>query len=622
MNPSYFLPSLVLALCFNYTLSGQQERVTVEADSGILGSNYLAVEEGGVRFARIQSNFINATYPGSSARVITYTITFPDTGTYDLYARIRVGPSGPDDDSFFYGKGFGMKDTVNANDWVVINQLSTCGYTGVDQIITGDGEVTTGTWKWINISEFIRYGTQMTFRVDSGNLNLVFQIGGRENGIDIDKFVFAPYYYYYTVSNLDLGGSGTLEPPTTPTDSIGIPIAQGKCKFLGSVHSYTQKVNFRAYWNQVTPENSGKWGSVEGTRDVMGWADLDAAYALAKDNGYPFRMHVLIWGAQQPAWIETLSPEEQLEEIKEWFSLVASRYNSIDLLEVVNEPLHDPPNQPGNGGGNYIAALGGNGTTGWDWVIESFRLARQYFPNSQLMINDYNIVNSTTNTQNYIEIIELLQNEDLIDAIGVQGHAFSTYSTPAATITSNLNLLAATGLPIYVTELDIDGSTDEAQLQEYQRIFPVFWEHPSVNGITLWGYRPGLWRNSQKAYIVNSDRTERPSMTWLKEYVDTVSLTEKCYETQPPISGIPPVLIKEEYSLKIFPNPAINGSFIIQGIENMNRVKVFDIMGKQIQAIDILNQSVIEIELNTVPGIYVIQISDEQISLFRKIMIR
>jgi endo-1,4-beta-xylanase len=30
------------------------------------------------------------------------------------------------------------------------------------------------------------------------------------------------------------------------------------------------------------------------------------------------------------------------------------------VLEVVNEPLHDPPNRDDNGGGNYINALGGN----------------------------------------------------------------------------------------------------------------------------------------------------------------------------------------------------------------------------------------------------------------------
>src|SRR5690349_12739904 len=78
------------------------------------------------------------------------------------------------------------------------------------------------------------------------------------------------------------------------------PLASGQSKFLGSVYSTSQIVNFTTYFNQVTPENAGKWGSVEGTRNVMNWTELDAAYALAKSNGFPFRFHVLVWGNQQP----------------------------------------------------------------------------------------------------------------------------------------------------------------------------------------------------------------------------------------------------------------------------------------------------------------------------------
>jgi endo-1,4-beta-xylanase len=106
---------------------------------------------------------------------------------------------------------------------------------------------------------------------------------------------------------------------------------------------------------------------------------------------------VLIWGAQQPAWIDTLNPGEQLEEITEWFQAVANRYADIDYLEVVNEPLlgHNPPDGTGERA-NYKEALGGDGETGWDWVLNAFRMARQIFPpETKLMINDFNIISST-----------------------------------------------------------------------------------------------------------------------------------------------------------------------------------------------------------------------------------
>ncbi|MHA6249045.1 endo-1,4-beta-xylanase [Pontibacter sp. CAU 1760] len=321
-----------------------------------------------------------------------------------------------------------------------------------------------------------------------------------------------------------LGSTNEETPPPAPYTPTGPPIATGQPKFLGGVYSASQLPNFTHYFNQVVAENAGKWGSMEATRDVMNWSQLDAAYKLAKDNGFPFRMHVLIWGNQQPAWIENLPPAEQLEEIEEWFAAVAARYPAIDFLEVVNEPTNDPPvkqNATDQGSGNYLAALGGTGSTGWDWVIKAFQLARKHFPNTPLMINDYSVENTTANAQRYLGIINLLRERNLIDAIGIQGHAFSTRPTATATLKGNLDLFAATGLPIYITELDIDGRTDNMQLEEYKRIFPVFWEHPAVKGITLWGYRPGHWRTDQGAYLAHTNGGERAALKWLREYVQS-----------------------------------------------------------------------------------------------------
>lgn len=301
-------------------------------------------------------------------------------------------------------------------------------------------------------------------------------------------------------------------------------------KFLGNVWSPPQRTDWLHYWNQVTPENEGKWGSVQRGETVWNWGPMDQTYAFAKANGLPIRFHVLIWGNQQPRWMAGLSVDEQRQHIENWFEAVATRYPDLDYVEVVNEPLHDPPScdHAGNKGsncadsGDYLKALGGyNDTdgTGWDWVLNAFRLARQHFgPDTKLVINEYNILSSSTNTTQYLKIIELLQAEGLIDVIGVQGHAFSTRG-PTHMMRANLDRLAATGLPIQVTEMDIDGPTDEVQLTQYQRVFPLLWEHPAVEGITLWGWRNGMWRTSQGATLVRPDGTPKPAFTWLMEYV-------------------------------------------------------------------------------------------------------
>jgi endo-1,4-beta-xylanase len=298
------------------------------------------------------------------------------------------------------------------------------------------------------------------------------------------------------------------------------PIATGQPKFLGSAYSPSQAKDFTAYWNKVTPENAGKWGSVEATRDRMEWSGLDDAYRLAKQQGFAFHMHVMVWGNQQPEWMEKLPPAEQREEIEEWFAAVAARYPDLDFVEVVNEPLNDPPSKDDEGGGHYVEALGGNGASGWDWILTAYRMARVHFPHAKLLINDYNITNKPENTRRYREIIDLLRKENLVDGIGVQAHAFATKpDVPMSVHRANLDTLAQAGLPIYVTEMDIDGPTDAQQLKDFQRVFPVFWEHPGVRGITLWGFRPGLWRDKEGAYLVRKDGSERPALVWLRDYV-------------------------------------------------------------------------------------------------------
>jgi endo-1,4-beta-xylanase len=530
MKHRYFIHSIVLSLFFTNYIFGQDVPVIVQAESGIMGSDFRIVDTLGARSVTVKTNFVNTLYPGNNDRTIGYQVTFPDSGTYDLYARILVGKNTFNDDSYFYANGFGTKNATSYTDWIRANGLAVIGYTNALDVVAGSGTASNGVWKWINMSKYTGDSPPITFRVEQGSLSQTFQIGARENGLYIDKFVFGRSGLYFTVYNLNRGEAGSILPSgETP---LGPPIAAGKSKFLGCAWNYDQAPYFASYWNQLSPENAGKWGSVEYTRDIMNWTVMDSAYRVTRKYHIPIKVHTLIWGAQQPPWIGALDSASQRQEIEEWFSALANRYDTIEYIDVVNEPIHNAPNGMIPWGTttpnvNYAKALGGAGATGWDWVIASFRLARQYFPESKLIINEYSVINSTTTTQNYIGIINLLKAENLIDGIGEQAHAFTTYGVSASTLKNNLDLLAATGLPIYLTEVDIDGPTDLAQLQEMQRVFPIFWEHPSVKGITFWGYRYGLWRQEQGANLITNDDTERPAMTWLKAYVnDTLILTQ------------------------------------------------------------------------------------------------
>jgi endo-1,4-beta-xylanase len=480
------------------------------------------------------------------------------------------------------------------------------------------------------------------------------------------------------------------------------PIAEGKAKFLGCAYSTAQATGFQNYWNQVTPENGGKWGSVEGTRNVMNWGSLDAAYNFAKKYGMPFKEHTLIWGAQQPAWMASLDTTSQRKEIEQWFSLLAARYPDIAYIDVVNEPLHNAPNGMTPWGSttkniDYAKALGGAGTSGWDWIIKSFRMARKYFPKSKLIMNEYSVINSTTETQKYIKIINLLKADSLIDGIGEQAHAFTTAGATSATLKANLDALAATGVPIYLTEMDIDGLTDLAQLKEMQRVFTLFWEHPGVKGITMWGFRVGLWRNDQGAYLINQSGTERPALKWLRAYVgETLVKTESISvmandssttikklggtlnmvaKVLPENTTIPNVTwtVSPSYratidskglltavttgtvfvtatawdgsgvkgstaititndatgiedqklseKVKVYPNPAVNGSFSITGIESIKQIDLVNLLGEKVKTFSNLDQSTLTIQADVPAGVYMLHLYDGKNTAFGKIII-
>ena len=292
-------------------------------------------------------------------------------------------------------------------------------------------------------------------------------------------------------------------------------LAAGRSKFLGNImDAYNIPSDFPLFWNQVTPENAGKWGSVQGTdTSSFNWSQLDAIYNYAISHNFPFKYHNLIWGAQQPNFMMkgVLDSAQQYRAIQAWIDSCGHRYPKSALCDVVNEPIHTPP----DGGGSparadYIQALGGAGKTGWDWVIKAFELAKAAFPpTTKLLLNEYGVINSSSTTAEYIKIIDLLKERGLIDGIGVQAHTFSVVGTPVSVMEANLDSLATTGLPIYISELDINEQSDAAQLQEYQTIFPVLYQFPDVKGVTLWGYQQNYtW--IPYTYLITDRNAERP----------------------------------------------------------------------------------------------------------------
>ena len=163
----------------------------------------------------------------------------------------------------------------------------------------------------------------------------------------------------------------------------------------------------------------------------------------------------------------------------------------------------------------------------------------------------------------------------MIDGIGVQCHYFELKNASVTTIQNNLNNLAATGLPIYISEFEINLADDDEQLQEMSRLFPVLWEHPGVKGITGWGYIQGqMWKIN--GYLVRSDGSERPALEWLRYYLDQTDVKKS-------LNPIP-----ADYTLhQNYPNPFNPTTTIRYTLHKSTRVEItiYNTMGVKVKTL-------------------------------------
>lgn len=291
---------------------------------------------------------------------------------------------------------------------------------------------------------------------------------------------------------------------TNPDKFLGNITTRGGVDAGGGVPQYYK------LWNQITCENESKWGSVEGNRGNFNWG-CDRAFNYAKQHGFTYKFHALVWGAQYPNWLPDLSPRERFAAITNWFDNVKAKYNTLPMIDVVNEAVGNHQ----NGNAMIKESFGGGGKTGYDWLIKAFDMAGQRWPDAILIYNDYNSIR--WDVDNYLTLVQTLRDAGApIDAYGNQSHELSDIS-----VSELSNVLQrqqdALRMPMYITELDIDKANDAQQKSQYEKILPIMWEAPYCAGVTLWGYIHGsTWVDNSGLY---KNGVERPAMTWIKEYI-------------------------------------------------------------------------------------------------------
>ncbi|HEY8233914.1 MAG TPA: endo-1,4-beta-xylanase [Vicinamibacteria bacterium] len=256
---------------------------------------------------------------------------------------------------------------------------------------------------------------------------------------------------------------------------------------LGSDASYTGAAG--RHFNYATAEWEMKWDPIQRVQGVYDFSGGDRIVAFAESRGMRVKGHALVWHGATPAWVDALSPPELRIAFEDHIRTVASHYRGhLWAWDVVNEAIDDA--QPGLRSTVFFRGLGA------DYVAEAFRLARQADPEAQLVYNDYGGEGLNRKSNDVYELVRGLRQRGLVDGVGLQMHVSATSLPPIADIAANIRRLAALGLQVNISEMDVrvrDVPGDAAaklarQRQVYRDVVAACLAEPRCEAVTFWGF--------------------------------------------------------------------------------------------------------------------------------------
>jgi endo-1,4-beta-xylanase len=280
------------------------------------------------------------------------------------------------------------------------------------------------------------------------------------------------------------------------------------------------------------------------------------------DNNMYLVGHTLLWHSQVPNWFfegtgpaPTPTPaatdanaprggrrgrggitgplatrEQLLERMRDHIHTVVGRYKGkIKVWDVVNEALAD-------GGQDTLRSSYWTQIIGPDFIAKAFQFAHEADPDAILRYNDYSLENPGKRAK-LIKLIKELQEQKIpVGAIGTQTHI--NVSTTFETLDKEFTELETLGLPIHITELDINASqggqrntsgdvagaaartqggvvseADQRQSKAYDGLFRAIMKHKkSIKVVTFWGANDGVsWLRGGRPLLFDANDMPKPA---------------------------------------------------------------------------------------------------------------
>lgn len=330
----------------------------------------------------------------------------------------------------------------------------------------------------------------------------------------------------------------------------------------------------KAQFNQIVAENDMKWMMLHPRpgKDGYDFTAADALVAFGEANKMEIAGHTLVWHSQTPNWVfegthlppgveqapepeaeaerpqrgpgrggfgrsrpfnldgPRASREELLERMREHIHTVVGRYKGkVKVWDVVNEAIAD-------GGDQVLRESPWSVIIGPDFVAKAFEFAHEADPEAILRYNDYGLENPGKRRKLIDLITSLKELKVPVMAIGSQAHVNT--SITFETMDETLAELASLGLPVHITELDVNSAVggqrgtgadiagnatategglvadaNRRLTEAYTHIFRAFLKHrDSLEMVTFWGANDAnSWRRQGTPLLFDLEGKPKPA---------------------------------------------------------------------------------------------------------------
>jgi GH35 family endo-1,4-beta-xylanase len=312
-----------------------------------------------------------------------------------------------------------------------------------------------------------------------------------------------------------------------------------------SVPSYFNTAVRESSW--ITFENELKNDFVVKADGSYDFAMADAFYQKCVAGGLKVYGHTLVWHSQQRANVYNANVQAATETTGTGVNSQAATVDSamhnhiktvvghfkgkITAWDVINEPftefglLRNNTNTPLNTSTfiwqNYL---------GEAYAEKAFRYANAADPAAELYMNDYNLESSSPKLTAFVNLAKKLKASGVpISGVGTQMHVY--YTTPQKGIDLMFQELAATGLKVRISELDVhlnvndaasfklNDNIAQAQATTYRNIVQSYLKYvPAAQraGIFIWGVNDTYnWLNTASrpdaATLFNATFQKKPA---------------------------------------------------------------------------------------------------------------